>query len=291
MPIFPTFGNRSASIFTESPQVSDVLFGTRSPAVGISAHVSRIAKTSGTVYPWDDIDIPQKGKISLAPTTLIGGRAISLLKWLVMSHWRNVVHLDELAKIILHMKNITLSNLDWLCTNFSKTFDVRYPTDDNSPIEFSIHESYNERLEVHLRAFFDVFARNARILVEWVTEDRELFQHVRGQFADSESLDITWDNKKNVGGRMVQGRMMMYMITSVAQLNFFAWAMDHKVLEYCKEHVKEIEQHNDDIQNKPNPTTGKRRRLSQAPVSSLKVRKIKTLVHYADNVHVMTMKR
>ncbi len=98
----------------------------------------------------------KKGKKTLQPSMQIGGKASSLLQWLVYSHWKDHEYLDDLAKIILHKKAITLSNIDWLCTNFSKTFDVRYRLDQNNPVDFSVHESYNQRLELHLRAFFDV---------------------------------------------------------------------------------------------------------------------------------------
>jgi len=127
----------------------------------------------------------QKGKISLIPDKEIGGKSYSLLSWLVHSHWKNTENLDNLAKIILHKKPITLSHLDWLCTNYSKTYDVRYKLNQNNPVDFSIHDSYNQRLELHLRAFFDVFARNARILVEWITDDEEFFNSFVGDKEDS----------------------------------------------------------------------------------------------------------
>lgn len=228
----------------------------------------------------------RKGKIGLIPDESLGGRAIGLLQWLVFTHWRDTKNLDNLTKIILHRKSITLSQLDWLCTNYSKTYDVKYPLDPSNPVNFSIHESYNQRLQLHLRAFFDAFARSKRILIEWVTQDDDLFNSfVKDK--DLDSLDIKWDNKKIIGMRRVQGKNMIYFITSPGQLNFFAWAQENRVVDYCSTHIDYITQHMSEAQELPAPVNGKRRRLSASPTTGCKAYRVQTCVRYEGRFHTM----
>jgi hypothetical protein len=226
--------------------------------------------------------VKKKGKIGLVPETVIRGRSTGLLAWLVNSHWKNTKNLDLMAKIILHKTTITLSNLDWLCTNYSKQHGVHYRLSQDNPLDFNMHESYNGRLELHLRALFDVFARNVRILIEYETDDVEFFESFTEGKPDN--LDIKWDNKRNVGMRKVQSSMMVYIITSTGQINYFTWAHENKVIDFCMKNVKAIEDHYDLMQNSKLPN-GKRQRLSEAPPSAFKVRKVDTIVVYDSNVN------
>jgi hypothetical protein len=64
--------------------------------------------------------------------------------------------------------------------------------------------------------------------------------------------------------RRANGKNMIYLITSVGQLNFFHWAMENRVIDYCIEHLKEIKKDFDIKQNQPMPEDGKRRKLSNS---------------------------
>jgi hypothetical protein len=90
--------------------------------------------------------------------------------------------------------------------------------------------------------------------------------------------------------RKVQGKMMVYLITSVGQLNFFTWAMEHKVIDYCIQNVEHIEDHYNRTQEMPAPENGKRRKLSEPPSTGFKVKKIDTVVQYENNVHTMIVR-
>lgn len=141
---------------------------------------------------------------------------------------------------------------------------------------------------------FDVFARNTRILVEWETNDNNLFNSFLGDV--NWGLGVKWDNKKNVGMRMIQGfsqkisllmnqkgKKMIYLITSVGQLNFFHWAMTNGIVDYCIKNVSEIASHYDEAQNQPAPENGKRRKLSTSVPCSFKVWRVDTIVEYKEN--------
>lgn len=156
-----------------------------------------------------------------------------------MTHWNKDSNLDILARIILHKMGVTLSHFDWLSTGFSKEYcnsalyseNCRYNicySIPGTPVPFNIYNSYSQMLEVNQRGLFDVFARSTRILVEWASDDVELYESFMNGM--DFGLDIKWDNKKNVGMRKIDGQIMIYLITSVAQLNFFHWAMKNKVI-------------------------------------------------------------
>lgn len=228
-----------------------------------------------------------KGKITLSPIKKISGKARILLRLLVHKHWSNTENLDFLAKVILHRMGITLSDINWCCTNFSKTFDVRYKLGENNPIEFSIHQSYNQNNDLYYRAYFGVFARSLRIMVEWVTDDEEFFNSF---MEDTDlGLDIKWDNKKNVGMRRVQGKMMIYLITSPGQLNFFRWAMQNKVVDYCIQNKQAIQKHAEETDEKNSNSGGKRKRLTESS-SGFKVFKGPTLVEYGSRDRGITIR-
>ncbi len=84
--------------------------------------------------------------------------------------------------------------------------------------------------------------------------------------------------------------MMVYLITSVGQLNFFTWAMQHKVIDYCINNADEIEEHYNRALQMPPPENGKRRKLSEASCLGFKVKRIDTVVQYENNVHTMIVR-
>jgi len=84
--------------------------------------------------------------------------------------------------------------------------------------------------------------------------------------------------------------MTIYLITSVGQLNFFTWAMENQVIEFCINNVKRIELHYEETQKMPEPSNGKRRKLSQPSQMAFKVKQIDTVVQYENNIHTMIVR-
>ena len=112
--------------------------------------------------------------------------------------------LDIMTKVILHKSNITLSRLDWLCTNYSKSQDVHYSLSPDDPRDFYIYEEYTKYLSDFSRPCFDSYSRNQRILVEYVCTNDELVNPT-----DPTSKKIEWDNKNQVGTRMIGSKKMV----------------------------------------------------------------------------------
>lgn len=190
-------------------------------------------------------------------------------------------NLDVMVRIVLHQSPVTLSLIDWLCINYGKSKDIHYSLigDPRDPKDFYIWENYNNNLDDFGRPCFDSFCRNQRILVEYESQSDMI------SISDPYSLRIEWDSKKNVGTRMMGGKKMVYLVTSVGQLIFFWWAINNRVIEYCEEHLDDIKQHM--AVNKQKPKDGpKRRKLTQQAQKSWFVKKVSIVLKY-DHVNAM----
>lgn len=105
---------------------------------------------------------------------------------------------------------VSLRALDWLVTNYSKKTPVVYETPITNTITsrkqnssvVNIHAEYKNWLRTHKRKNFDMFRRKGRIFFEL---DAHVYE------------------------------------TTVAQINFFYWAIKYEVLSYALQHVKAIE--------------------------------------------------
>ena len=138
---------------------------------------------------------------------------------------------------------VSLRVLDWLVTNYSKKQHIVFETpyintitlQKQKPVAVNIHRDYKTWLRTHKRRNFDMFRRSQRI-------------------------SFLLDNRVHT--------------TTVAQLNFFYWAMSYGIIDYAIKHVKDIESDHSSTmrqirQNKLNQTTNeknpRRRELSKAP--------------------------
>jgi|TARA_B110000261_G_scaffold163721_1_gene210564 hypothetical protein len=99
---------------------------------------------------------------------------------------------------------ISLRLIDWLVTNFSKCEHVVYDVDNKM---FNMHISYKNMLKAYSKRMFDPFKRHDRIYIECP--------------------------------RLPSGKLE----TTVAQMMFFKWAIDHNVLAYAIEHKEAIKRH------------------------------------------------
>ena len=81
------------------------------------------------------------------------------------------------------------------------------PENFSNMVQFIVYLRYKSQLKAYSKRKFDPFCRNDRI--------------------------SDWGPERNI-------------VTTIGQLNFFRWAIDNKILEYIKQHLKEIE---DDMNN------------------------------------------
>jgi hypothetical protein len=122
---------------------------------------------------------------------------------------------------------VSLRLIEWLVINYSKSRDIIYSLDDDE--FFNIHQSYKNMLKSYSKKMFDTFRRHERVYLEC-------------PYVPGGTLE-----------------------TTVAQLTFFKWAIDNKVLDYAIKHKSEIKEHMDkNTEHRKNKTTKtKRKELSK----------------------------
>lgn len=119
-------------------------------------------------------------------------------------------NIEQLLPIIKGSTKLSLRIIDWFLTNFSKKKTIWYDLEktkskggDKYSEHFDVHTRYKQQLKAYSKKQFDPFCRRDRI-------------------------QFSYDKDK-------------YIITTVGQLNFFRWAIENKVLDYIKDHLKEID--------------------------------------------------
>lgn len=103
---------------------------------------------------------------------------------------------------------LSLRLLDWSTTNWSKKNNVILITYRNGFEErINMYLDYKAHLKAFSKKSFDPFCRRERIM-----------------------LNFACDTEKKT------------YISTTAQMNFFKWAIESGVLEYCEAHFEEIEE-------------------------------------------------
>ena len=106
-----------------------------------------------------------------------------------------------LLEILNKTGGISLRNLEWFITNYSKKNNLSYKTNDGKI--FSVHCAYKSSLDGYSKKLFDPFCRSSKI-----------------------DYTIPGTNNK--------------ISTTVAQLNFIRWCIKNKIIDYIKEHKKQL---------------------------------------------------
>lgn len=129
-------------------------------------------------------------------------RQDSLLKSL-KEFYKNDDNMKKLVDIIDKEGDLSRRVLDFLCTNYAKKHDVMYYiTDSNKKrVPFRLHIQYRNQLKAYSKLLFDPFRRHERITLPC-------------NFTETKKLE-----------------------TTVAQLNFFRWAIEHKVIDWITDPV------------------------------------------------------
>jgi len=121
----------------------------------------------------------------------------------------------ELIKVLQGSTKVSLRSIDWFITNYSKSKNTHYPLYSNKDYPtltetcdttftkvVNVHQSYKSQLKSYSKKTFDPFCRRQRIEFQ----------------LDNDVIE-----------------------TTVGQLNFFRWALQHKIIEYIHIHQSEIE--------------------------------------------------
>lgn len=113
--------------------------------------------------------------------------------------------IDENRTILKQILNksggISLRNLEWFITNYSKKNNLSYKTGDGKI--FSVHCAYKSSLDGYSKKLFDPFCRSSNI------------NYVIPGTSDE-------------------------IHTTVAQLNFIRWCIKNNIIEYIKEHKSKL---------------------------------------------------
>jgi len=144
----------------------------------------------------------------------------------LMDFYRHPGYLQKMIPIINGESAISLRIVDWFVTNYAKKYYTVYnlPTypDSQDYQRFKVYHDYKLKLKAYSKKRFDPFCRWERITVPY--------------------------NEDN------------YMETTIGQLNFFKWAIEHRIIDYIEQHYKEIE----DDMNARN-STSKRKTPDSSP--------------------------
>jgi hypothetical protein len=74
---------------------------------------------------------------------------------------------EQLHDILSHRKGISLRNLEWFVTNYSKSRNVTYTTPTGKI--FTVHVAYKSSLDGYSKKLFDPFCRTERIEFQGLT--------------------------------------------------------------------------------------------------------------------------
>jgi hypothetical protein len=151
----------------------------------------------------------------------------------LLSFYRKNDNLRAMVNIINGNSVISLRLVDWFVTNYSKKNFTVYTIEkeDGETRRFKVYTDYKLQLKAYSKRRFDPFCRWDRITIPYNTADG---QHIQ---------------------------------TTIGQLNFFKWAFENKIIDYVREHYKEIEDdmndRNSNSRTKEHVFTQKIRKISE----------------------------
>jgi hypothetical protein len=124
-----------------------------------------------------------------------------VLKASVETFYTDPKNSDVLCDILEKKSGISLRNLEWFITNYSKQKNLSFVTPDGK--RFTVHCSYKSTLDGYSKKLFDPFCR-------------------------AEKINFKIPNtEKNIK-------------TTVAQLNFIRWCIKNSIIDYLREHKEEL---------------------------------------------------
>ena len=129
----------------------------------------------------------------------------------IKKYFQDNTKIHKMLPIITGKSKISLRVIDWLVTNKK---NIIYEMTDTRVKHFNMYLEYKGQLKAYSKKYFDPFCRKDRIT-------------------------FCYDPKNE-----------KYIITTIAQLNFFKWALKFKVLEYLETNFDDI--YHDMVFNKKN---------------------------------------
>ena len=147
----------------------------------------------------------------LLPIALITSSQDNLLLRNLMQFYESPDNMENLVDIVGGKSQISLRIVDWFVTNYAKKHYTNYVIpmktgivrDTVEPTKFKVYDKYKLQLKAYSKRRFDPFCRWDRISIPYKDDT--------------------------------------FLETTLGQLNFFKWAIEHRVLEYIGANYAEIE--------------------------------------------------
>jgi hypothetical protein len=127
----------------------------------------------------------------------------------LLEFYKDQQQLVKMMKIINGESQISLRIVDWFVTNFAKKYYTVYHLADygetahRNTDRFKVYHDYKLKLKAYSKRRFDPFCRWERVLIP---------------FGEDSNME-----------------------TTIGQLNFFKWAIEHRILEYIEANYESIE--------------------------------------------------
>ena len=169
--------------------------------------------------------------------------------------------MERILPILSGTSKLSIRVIDWFVTNYAKKKNIVYPLIEKNGYTTSyvnVHLDYKSLLKGYRKRLFDPFCRNTRIPFRYTSEHS--------------------------------------LITTIAQLNFFKWALSNKILDYIDENFDHINNDmnfsiknkssnsyentltNDSLTDSPSSSEKKRHELSENANKTINCYRMKVIV-------------
>ena len=175
----------------------------------------------------------------------------SLLLKKLLEFYEKDGNMEKILPIINGESTVSLRLVDWFATNYSKKYYTVYLLKDSYGVEkrFKVYIDYKLKLKAYSKKRFDPFCRWDRITIPYK------------------------------GDTVIQ--------TTIGQLNFFKWVLEHKILDYIEKNFNEIKKDQDNRNStaknrkvKVKQTRKKREELSISASKSIKKEQVEIIVDF-----------
>jgi hypothetical protein len=142
-----------------------------------------------------------------------------LLKHRLIEFYKDKNNLEILLPIILQKTRLSLRSLDWFVTNYCKKYNINYTLKLNGEdITYFPFKSYKSQLKAYSKKFCDPFCRRDRIVFDYLN-----------------NIILDYNNE------IIKLNHNSYIITTIGQLNFFKFAIQHNIINYAIDNINDIE--------------------------------------------------
>ncbi len=124
------------------------------------------------------------------------------LKGSLIKFFTKKENVERLLPIVKRTSQVSLRLLDYFCVNYARSSQCSYPVNgDRGPATFNVYASYKYQLKQYSKKLFDPFRRNDKFTMRYGKE---------------------------------------HIDTTLGQLCFFQWCLQHNVLDYVEQHLSAI---------------------------------------------------